>query len=121
LGQEVGVRRVLITSSIFVTLIITHFARAQEYRATIVGTVVDQAGAVITSASVTLTNEASNISASTKTSEDGIFQFAYVQPGSYTMTVVQSGFSKLVRRGLVVQVGQRVDVELKGQQRREKG
>ena len=50
------------------------------------GTVRDLSGAVIPNASVTLTNTATNVVATSNTNEVGFYIFPAVMPGSYTLS-----------------------------------
>ena len=57
------------------------------------GIVADKSGAVIPNAKVTMTNELSGDNRRTTTNAEGYFTIAGVLPGSYTVTIEQSGFS----------------------------
>lgn len=56
------------------------------------GTITDPSGAVVASASVELKNLDEGSLSSTKTNSSGYYQFAYVKPGSYSVTVAAPGF-----------------------------
>lgn len=87
-------------------------AVAQESRGTIAGTVVDASKAVVPGASVTVTNVAMGTSTTAVTNDVGFFQAQYLIPGTYRITVELSGFKKLVREGIDVRVGDRLQLEL---------
>ena len=72
----------------------------------VTGTVQDASGALAPGAVVTLTNEATNVSVSTKTTSAGAYVFDGIVPGTYTITVVATGFSTLVTRGNVLTIAQ---------------
>jgi hypothetical protein len=55
-------------------------------------------------ANVTLTNNGTRAAQSTTTSDNGIFNFAHVDPGAYTVTVEVSGFKKAIANDIVVSV-----------------
>src|SRR5579871_6218723 len=59
--------------------------RAQVSTADIVGTVTDQAGAVIANAAVTVENQDTRDRRTTNTSDAGEFFFNLLQPGRYTV------------------------------------
>ncbi len=87
--------------------------------ATAVGTVTDQTGAVVPSATVTLTNNATGVATHGTTNADGAYYIPYLAPGTYTLTVEAKGFQKYIQNGEQLEVGQvpRFDVKLSlGQQ-----
>jgi hypothetical protein len=87
---------------------------AQFETATLTGTVVDPAGAVIQNATVEAVNEATNTASSTSSNEEGRYFFQSLRPGSYRLKVSAPGFKQSVSSGLVLQVNQsaRFDFEL---------
>ena len=72
------------------------------------GTVSDQSGAVVPNASVTLTNQKTNIARQAKTNESGYYLFINVQPGEYALRVTKQGFKQVDLAGLQVNVNQTV-------------
>ena len=87
---------------------------AQEYRATVIGTVTDPAGAAVVKASVVITNNNSGVVSKTETNAEGFYQIPYLLPGVYTLEVSFPGF-KTHRRGpieLRVDDRARLDVTL---------
>ncbi|HKE28351.1 MAG TPA: carboxypeptidase-like regulatory domain-containing protein [Bryobacteraceae bacterium] len=71
---------------------------AQEYRATVVGTVTDPSGAAVPGASVVVTASASGIVSRTLTNGEGAYQVPYLLPGVYSIEISRPGF-KTHRRG----------------------
>ncbi len=59
------------------------------------GIVSDQSGAVVSSATVTLTNMATHVSQQSKSSASGSYRFDLLAPGTYDLQVDSPGFSKL--------------------------
>src|SRR5712692_7130620 len=88
---------------------------AQTFRGTILGTVTDPAGAVLSGAKVTVRNLATGLERTTLTSADGSYAVPELPIGTYTVTVTQSGFQTSVISGVVVDVAseRRVDSQLK--------
>jgi hypothetical protein len=80
--------------------------RAQVSTADIVGTVTDQAGAVITDAAVTVENSDTRERRSATTNAEGEFVFNLLQPGRYTVSVQSKGF-KVSTTSLTVSAGDR--------------
>ena len=81
---------------------------------TIVGTVTDQAGAVVPGAKVTLTHEATKLSRTLSTNANGQYVANAFPTGAITATVEHPGFEQLVRSGLVLTAADilRVDLQL---------
>ncbi|MDX2182031.1 MAG: TonB-dependent receptor [Bryobacteraceae bacterium] len=85
---------------------------AQSQSGTIVGTVSDQAGAVIGAAEVRLTNEANGFVRTVVTNESGQYVASSVPTGSYSIQVAQPGFRKLVRSGVQLTAADTLTVDL---------
>src|SRR3984893_596510 len=77
---------------------------------TIVGTVTDASGAVIPSAKVRVTDEATSTSRETVTNEQGYYVVPSLRPSTYTLSIEASGFSPSVRKGIVLQADQSLTV-----------
>jgi hypothetical protein len=69
---------------------------AQGTTSRVTGTVTDTSGAAVAGATVTLTNEANNVTLNATTSDNGEYVFDLIQPGMYTVAVEKQGFKKLV-------------------------
>jgi len=89
-------------------LIVATPVRAQVDAGSILGTISDETGAVVSGASVTLTNEGTGASLTTTTGSDGGYKFSPVKIGSYKIDVSFQGFQPLTAKGVVVNIG--VDV-----------
>jgi len=78
------------------------------------GTVTDPSGAVVIGAKITLTNTATNIARQGTTSGDGGYLFELIQPGTYKLSVSNSGFRTFTQTGILLEVNQngRLDVKL---------
>src|SRR6059036_3144812 len=81
---------------------------AQTDRGTITGSVTDPSGAVIVGAKVTATNTATRASTETITTSTGKYTVPLLRPGTYEVTVEQTGFKKYIQTGVIVEVGQTV-------------
>ena len=77
---------------------------------TILGTVTDNSGAVVASASVDVTNTATNVTNRVQTTSSGDYTVPYLQPGSYRVTVQASGFQKSVVDNVSLVVAQQARV-----------
>src|SRR5258708_4386069 len=86
---------------------------AQSDRGSVSGIVTDPSGAGITGAKVTITNTAMGTQNSTVTTGAGAYTVPQLSAGVYSVTVVAPGFTKLVRNGITVSVGEVAPVDLK--------
>ena len=85
-------------------------AYAQTVSSTLVGTVVDPAGATVPSAKLTLTDPATGSSRNAVTDATGNFRFLEVPPGTYTLSAQSSGFKVLTETNIVVAANETRDV-----------
>src|SRR5687768_8871861 len=92
-------------SVFLITAVATAAAHAQGTTSRMVGSVTDATGAVLPGATVTLTNEATNVSFTTVTTSAGTYVFEALQTGSYTISVELEGFKKYVSTGNRVEIG----------------
>ena len=85
---------------------------SQTERATIRGTITDTSGAVVSDASVVVTNQASGETRETVSSSAGVYQVPLLSPGVYTITAEVEGFKKLVRENVRLAVAQILGLDL---------
>src|SRR2546421_3551166 len=79
---------------------------AQATTGTLRGTVTDAQGGVIAGATVTVKNEATGTSSPPiKTTGEGVFEAAALQPGNYTVTVEATNFKRSVSTNVAVKIG----------------
>ena len=81
---------------------------AQDYRATILGTITDSSGAVVPEAKVTVTNVETSVQTSTNTNGQGVYTLPYLIPGKYRITVERPGFKSVEENSLEVRVSDRL-------------
>src|SRR6266478_3778434 len=81
-------------------------AQAQRLDGSLRVTVTDKSGASIQDASVTVTNEATNVSLTATASSAGTYVFPNLLVGSYSTTVQKEGFRKAVNKGVQVESNQ---------------
>ena len=88
---------------------------AQGFRATIVGHVTDESGAVVTGAKITVTNVGTNESRTVESNETGDYVVPQLAPGEYSLGAEMAGFRRELRRGIVLETNQeaRIDVVFK--------
>ena len=102
MGQVSGYR---ILPNIFaviftVCLVSVTTLNAQVDTGSIIGTVTDQSGAIITGAKVTLTNQGTGASLSTVSGTDGVYKFSPVRIGSYKVDATAQGFQTTTQSGM---------------------
>jgi hypothetical protein len=79
----------------------------------VTGVVTDPTGAVVPEAVVTLTNEATRVSYTTRTTSAGTYVFDSIPIGTYTVTVEKEGFKRFVSTGNVLTIGQPMTVNVR--------
>jgi len=85
---------------------------AQVDTGTIKGTIVDQSGAVVPHAKVSLTNVGTNFTVTAMASDAGAYIFTPVRIGDYTLTAEAPGFAKAVQSEFTLSVQQQLVVNL---------
>src|SRR5262244_4429356 len=99
-------------SSIFVALMFClAVASGQTITGRISGTVKDSSNSVVPGATVTVTNEATQIARTATTDEEGFYVVTNLPPGSYAVAVEHAGFKKVLTSGNVLVADGRVTVD----------
>jgi Carboxypeptidase regulatory-like domain len=88
-------------------------ARAQAVKGGLVGNIADQSGGALPGVTVTITEVNTNISYSTVTNESGNYVFSNLKDGTYRVAAELSGFKRVVREGVAVEVNATPRVDLK--------
>ena len=96
----------LLAASLFL-----HQLAAQTVGGTILGVVRDPQGAVIATAKVTLRNIDTGITRSLLCNETGAYRATNLQPGPYEATFESPGFSRGLRKDIVLNVGAEVTID----------
>jgi hypothetical protein len=81
-------------------------ASAQQVYGSVVGNVVDSSGAAVAGANVTITETTKGVVFTTKTNASGLYSQGQLIPGTYTVAVEATGFSKTLSTPLTVSVDQ---------------
>ncbi|HTH54012.1 MAG TPA: TonB-dependent receptor [Edaphobacter sp.] len=87
-------------------------ALAQYENGSIVGTVHDNSGAVIPSATVTVTNIATGVVSTRQTNDSGDYEVPALRVGQYNVDVTKSGFAPVRATEIAVSVGARQRIDL---------
>src|SRR6184192_4185013 len=75
---------------------------AQEFKASVTGTVNDPQGGVLPGVSVTLVNVDTSVPIETVTDNSGVYSVKNLIPGRYKITAALQGFKTFVREGIVL-------------------
>ena len=97
------------SSSLTILILVLAFCGdvfAQGTGGRVVGRVTDPSGAVIPEASVTLTNEATDVTIHTQSNKSGDYSFPTVAIGTYTIEFEAAGFKRLTRKQLALDLDQ---------------
>jgi hypothetical protein len=70
------------------------------------GTVRDSSQAVVVGASISISREATGLKQTTSSREQGLYRFAFLLPGTYTIAVEAQGFEVVSRAGVKLDPGQ---------------
>jgi hypothetical protein len=86
---------------------------AQDFRATLSGTVVDPSGSAIPNATVKATNIAVNSTKETKTTSEGVYTIPYLDPGVYNVEVTANGFQMMKRTNITLEVAMKLNLPIR--------
>ena len=101
---------VVVVLSLVLLACISLFAQVNTGR--ILGTVTDQTGGVIAGSMVTVTNSDTGVARNLTADAAGEYNAPNLIPGTYVVRGTAMGFQNLERRGIVVQVGADVRIDL---------
>src|SRR4029434_6856569 len=87
-------------------------ALAQQGTGQLRGRIVDQQGAILPGATVVARNEESGIFREIVTGSDGTFLMSALTPGTYEVTANLQGFRRYQRKGLRVEVGKTLEIDV---------
>ena len=124
-GARAYGRALLALTPCLLLLLLALPAHAQKSSGQITGSVVDQAGAALPEAKITVTQVGTNLTREVNTNQDGIYSVPDLPAGTYRISVTQGGFKETVAEGVIVNastttrqdfalqvgaVGERVDI-----------
>jgi hypothetical protein len=102
----VGAIAILIGCQLCVTAVL-----AQVVTATLTGSITDSSGASVPNASVKVTDNATGVVRSTRTSTEGVYNVAYLNPGVYLVEVEAAGFKKYSQDNVRLEVSTTVRLD----------
>lgn len=91
-----------LTVSLFILMCASAFAQGTS---TFNGRVVDQAGAVITGATVSATDKGTGAVRTATTNADGLYNITALNPGTYDVRAENTGFAPSLKQGMTLVVG----------------
>src|SRR5688572_18614190 len=87
-------------------------AFAQRDLGTITGTVTDTTGGVVPGANIAIIEQATGVRSTAETDSTGTYVRTLLKPGIYTVEVEAAGFKKGIQRGILLNTGDRVGVNI---------
>jgi hypothetical protein len=102
-------------SLVVLSLALPSLVFSQTSSASLRGTVTDPSGSAVPGATVVLANAESKTERTATTGSQGVYQFLFLPPGTYTLTVGATGFSRYEQTGLelLVNTPATMNVQLK--------
>ena len=97
---------------LLLTALMCGSAFAQQITATLTGTVSDPNGAVVPGANVTVTSVDTGLVKTSTTNDEGQYTVAFLQPGTYNITVEKTGFSNVTRENVKLEVAQTAGIDI---------
>lgn len=98
--------------SLFLLLLLPLAVFAQSERGAIIGLITDSTGSLVPGANVTITNLGNKTSQTLTTNGEGRYEAPFLIPATYEVSATAPGFGKTVNNRVVVNVGQRVSINL---------
>src|SRR5262245_1063502 len=87
-------------------------AEAQDFRGSIIGTIVDSSGGLLPGVTVVIMHNETRVSQTVVTDAKGVYQALYLNLGMYTITATLQGFKKVVRPNNPVTIGEALKVDI---------
>ena len=82
-----------------------------SYTAQVRGVVKDQSGAMVTNATITITNDATGIVTTAHSDDHGLYLLTGLRPAVYTIKADRAGFRAAEQRNVVLQVDQQTTID----------
>jgi len=113
-GQS-GLSNMLFLCTVVLLLLVTttpFLAGQAAGNASLQGNIVDQTGAVIPDAAITLTNSATSVTRAAVSDTKGQYSFPNTAVGTYNLSVTKSGFQTYTQTGIVLEVGSAISINV---------
>ena len=106
-------KRIIWTATVLVLALVTATAAfAQQTTGNISGRIVDDQGAAVPGVTVTARNTQTGFTRSDVSDAEGIYRLNALPVGTYDLTAELQGFSKVDQKGVVINVGQSLDIAI---------
>ena len=102
----------IIVTTMFIVLGITGPLLAQQTTGNINGRLVDAQGSAVPGVTVTAKNTQTGLTRTETSDAEGVYRLTALPVGVYDITAELQGFSKVDNKGIVVNVGQTIDVNM---------
>src|SRR6266481_4603790 len=99
---------------LLVTILLCAVSALAQYRASIQGVVTDPEGAVVSGATLTLTNLDTNLALTATSDENGVYNFNALPPAKFSLVVEKAGFKKktLTNVGIIPEQANALNIQL---------
>src|ERR1700728_3429159 len=105
-----GLFRIFLAGLFFIG---SSYAHAQYEDGSLVGTIRDASGAVVSAAEVSASNTATGITERVTTAGDGDYEFPSLRTGVYTIAATAKGFAQAIAQNITISVGSRERIDLR--------
>ena len=102
--------RIFVRSVVLIAVLSALSLHAQVDTGSISGTVHDPAGAIITNATIEVTNTADGYVSTVTTNHDGLYTVVDLHPGNYRVSVAAPGFQSVTRTGIDLRLQDRLAI-----------
>jgi hypothetical protein len=99
-------KRIFLTTCALAVIVFVRPAIGQSNSASLNGTVVDNSGAIVAGAQVTVRNTDTDLTQAVLTNASGNYGVPPLPAGPYTVTVERDGFREIVQNGIILTVNQ---------------
>ena len=105
-------RSVAVIGTVVILSLATRQSWSQESQGTILGRITDSSNLVVPGASVQITNVATTVAVQTVSNGAGNYSAPFLTPGTYRITVKKPGFKNVVRDGVVLNLNDRLEINV---------
>jgi hypothetical protein len=110
--RPAGMNRIIVAMIALCSTALATPAMAQQTTGSITGRIVDAQGAAVPGVTVTTTQTQTAFTRTDVTDAEGIYRLPALPVGTYDITAELQGFSKVENKGVIVNVGQTLDIAM---------